>query len=346
MSTSTPVFKNDLLLRALRGSEITRPPVWVMRQAGRYLPEYREVRSKADFFSMVQSPRTACEVTLQPIRRYGMDAAIIFSDILVIPQALGLEVTMHEGEGPQFPTPIADPRDLERLRTPNLAQDLGYVCEAIRLTVQSLNNEIPLLGFAGAPWTLLAYMCGSSGSKSFGRAKRFLYQHRKSAHALLETLASATTAYLKLQIEAGASAVQLFDSWAGELGPDDFCEFSLPYLKHIIQEVNPCAPVILFAKGAAWALEQLADCGPAALGLDWTVHPEEARRRVPHITLQGNLDPSVLHAPAAELQSRTEQMLRRFGKQRYIANLGHGITPEVDPAQLEIFVRTIQNFSW
>ena len=343
MTTSN--YKNDLLLRALRGDEVPRPPVWVMRQAGRYLPEYREIRKKADFFTMVQSPVIACEVTMQPIRRYHMDAAIIFSDILVIPQALGLDVTMHEGEGPQFPHPISTQQDLERLSTPQLEHSLAYVFDAIRLTVQTLEGQVPLLGFAGAPWTLLAYMCGSSGAKSFGKAKRFLYEHRSCAHTLLEKLATVTAHYLKLQLQAGAAAVQLFDSWAGELGPDDFNEFSLPYLKHIVQEVSASGPVILFAKGASFALESLAECKPAALGLDWTIHPEDARRRVPHLALQGNLDPSLLFAHPNELRERTQQMIRRFGKRSYITNLGHGITPDVDPEQLAVFIETVKNFT-
>lgn len=339
------LYKNDLLLKALRGEPVERPPVWLMRQAGRYLPEYREVRSKADFFTMVQTPLIACEITLQPIRRFQMDAAIIFSDILVIAQALGFTVTMHEGEGPQFPQPLCAPEDLERVRKPHIETDLSYVFEAIRLTVQNLNAQIPLLGFAGAPWTLLAYMCGSSGSKSFGKAKRFLYQHRESAHHLLETLSEVTTQYLIAQLKAGAAAVQLFDSWAGELGPDDFMEFSFPYLKYIAQNVSKHGPLILFAKGASFALEELAGCGAAAIGLDWTVHPEEARRRAPQITLQGNLDPSLLYAKPEELKLRTEQMLKRFGKRSYIVNLGHGISPDVNPAQVELFLRTVQSFS-
>ncbi len=338
--------KNDLLLRALRGEDLERAPVWMMRQAGRYLPEYRAVRAKSDFFGMVQTPELAAEVTIQPVRRFGVDAAIIFSDILVIPQALGLTVEMREHEGPEFLDPIQTASDLSRLKSSDVQHNLSYVFEAISLTVKELQNEIPLIGFAGAPFTILMYMTKGKGSRAFSRSKRFLYENPAAAHEILERISQVTSEYLIAQVKAGASALQLFDSWAGLVSPDDYREFSLPYLAKIIEKVREHAPVIVFAKDASWALKELSRIGASALGLDWTVEPGLARKAAPELTLQGNLDPTLLYAPKDEIRARTKKMLEAFGKRGYIANLGHGLLPDHDPEHVKVFVDTVKEHVW
>jgi uroporphyrinogen decarboxylase len=339
---------NDLFLRACRREPVERPPVWMMRQAGRYLPEYREVRARADFLTMVHTPELAARVTLQPVDILGVDAAIIFSDILVVPAAMGMALTVEEGTGPRFHDPISSPRDLERLRDLDIERDLGYVLEALQLARAELRGRVPLIGFAGAPWTLMSYMVEGSGTRTFTRAKRFLVEQPRSAHALLGRLAAAVGRFLEAQVAAGAQAVQLFDSWAAALGPRDFREFALPYLAEAARAAgNAGVPVIAFAPGAGWALEEIATAtGADVIGVDWQTDAGEARRRLGpmEVALQGNLDPTWLYAPPAEIERRTQAMLEAFGGVGHVANLGHGILPDVQVEHALAFVRAVQGW--
>jgi len=337
---------NDLFLRACRREPVERPPVWMMRQAGRYLPEYRAVRARADFLTMVHTPELAARVTLQPVDILGVDAAIIFSDILVVPAAMGMGLTVEEGTGPRFQDPIGSPGDLERLRDVDVERDLGYVLEALRLTRAELRGRVPLIGFAGAPWTLMSYMVEGAGTRTFTRAKRFLVEQPNSAHALLGRLAATVGRFLEAQVAAGAQAVQLFDSWAAALGPRDFREFALPYLAETVRAArNAGVPVIAFAPGAGWALEEIATAtGADVIGVDWQTDAAEARRRLATtpVALQGNLDPAWLYAPPSEVERRTHAMLEAFGGVGHIANLGHGILPDVPVEHAAAFVRAVQ----
>ena len=300
---------NDLFLRALRREPVERTPVWMMRQAGRYLPQYRAVRSGSDFLTMCRTPALAAEVTLQPIDLIGVDAAIIFSDILVVPEAMGCFLTLDEGVGPQFPTPIRSASAVAGLRTVDPVTDLGYVLDALRLVKKELAGRVPLIGFAGAPWTLASYMVEGKGTKQFAVAKRMLFEQPATAHALLDKLADAVGAYCRAQVEAGAQAIQLFDSWAGALGPVEFREFALPYLARAAKEAKKAgAPVIVFAPGASWALDEIADATQAdAIGVDWHISPSAARSKLGNraVAVQGNLDPTTLYAPIAEIERRT-----------------------------------------
>jgi uroporphyrinogen decarboxylase len=337
---------NDLFLRACRREPVERPPVWMMRQAGRYLPEYRAVRARADFLTMVHTPELAARVTLQPVDILGVDAAIIFSDILVVPAAMGLGLTVEEGTGPRFHDPIGSPGDLERLRDVDVERDLGYVLEALRLTRAELRGRVPLIGFAGAPWTLMSYMVEGAGTRTFTRAKRFLVEQPSGAHALLGRLAATVGRFLEAQVAAGAQAVQLFDSWAAALGPRDFREFALPYLAEAVRAArNAGVPVIAFAPGAGWALEEIATAtGADVIGVDWQTDAADARRRLAttRVALQGNLDPAWLYAPPSEIERRTQAMLEAFGGVGHIANLGHGILPDVPVEHAAAFVRAVQ----
>ena len=325
-----------------------RPPVWMMRQAGRYLPEYRAVRARADFLTMVRTPELAVEVTLQPVDLLGVDAAIIFSDILVVPQAMGMTLTVEEGTGPRFHDPVASPRDLDRLRDVDVGRDLGYVLDALRLARSGLGGRVPLIGFAGAPWTLMSYMVEGSGTRTFTRAKRFLVEQPKSAHALLERLAGIVGRFLAAQVSAGAQAVQLFDSWAAALGPRDFREFALPYLVEAVRMAKAAgAPVIAFAPGAGWALEEIADATKAdVIGVDWQTDAADARRRLANrkVALQGNLDPTWLYAEPALIRDRTHAMLDAFDGTGHVANLGHGILPDVPVAHAAAFVAAVKEW--
>ncbi len=325
-----------------------RPPVWMMRQAGRYLPEYRAVRARADFLTMVRTPELAVEVTLQPVDLLGVDAAIIFSDILVVPQAMGMTLTVEEGTGPRFHDPVASPRDLDRLREVDVGRDLGYVLDALRLARSGLGGRVPLIGFAGAPWTLMSYMVEGSGTRTFTRAKRFLVEQPKSAHALLGRLAGIVGRFLAAQVSAGAQAVQLFDSWAAALGPRDFREFALPYLVEAVRMAKAAgAPVIAFAPGAGWALEEIADATKAdVIGVDWQTDAADARRRLGNrrVALQGNLDPTWLYAEPALIRDRTHAMLDAFGGTGHVANLGHGILPDVPVAHAAAFVAAVKEW--
>jgi uroporphyrinogen decarboxylase len=337
---------SDLFLRACRREPTERPPVWMMRQAGRYLPEYRAVRQRADFLTMVRTPELAVEVTLQPVDIIGVDAAIIFSDILVVPQAMGMDLTVDEGVGPRFGAPIRTAADLERLRDPVIDEGLGYVLDAIRLARKELEGKVPLIGFAGAPWTLMSYMVEGMGTKTFHVAKRFLMEQPERAHALLHRLAMVVGAFLKAQVRAGAQAVQLFDSWAGALGPSDFREFALPYLAKAVRIAREAgAPVIAFAPGAGWALEEIAAAtGAEVIGVDWQTEPHAARRRLLDrgVALQGNLDPAWLYASPGIVRERTWAMLAAFGGRGHIANLGHGILPDVPVENAKAFVDAVK----
>ena len=320
----------------------------MMRQAGRYLPQYRAVRARADFLTMVRTPELAAEVTLQPVDILGVDAAIVFSDILVVPEAMGMALSVEEGTGPRFHHPIAAPADLERMRQVDVTRDLAYVLDAIRLSCARLGGRVPLIGFAGAPWTLMSYMVEGSGTRTFTRAKRFLVEHPRTAHELLGRLARTVGRFLEAQLAAGAQAVQLFDSWAAALGPRDFREFALPYLADAARPaVEAGVPVIAFAPGAGWALEEIAAATRApVIGVDWQTDAGEARRRLERadVALQGNLDPTWLFAPPEEIRRRTNAMLESFGGRGHIANLGHGILPDVPVEHAAAFVNTVKEW--
>jgi uroporphyrinogen decarboxylase len=338
-------LKNDLLLQALRGDELSRPPVWMMRQAGRYLPDYIKLRQKYDFFTRVETPELACEITLQPVDQVGVDAAIIFSDILVIPQAMGMEVLMEEGKGPLLPQVVKTEADIDALTTTDTAERLNYVMQALSLTKSELNGRVPLIGFAGAPWTLLCYMVEGKGSKTFDKAKQFCFTQPELAHKLLQKITDVTIAYLKAQAKAGADLVQVFDSWSGMLSPADFKIFAQPYLVQIADAVSADVPVILFPKGSWYALEDLSKTSAAGLGLDWSVTPSLARQLTGNnITLQGNFDPSKLLAPIPQIKKEVKEMIDGFGTRRYVANLGHGILPNVPVDHARAFVDAVKEY--
>ncbi|MFH5833809.1 uroporphyrinogen decarboxylase [Halalkalibaculum sp. DA3122] len=345
MKETFPALKNDLFLRALRGEEVERPPVWMMRQAGRYLPQYMKIREKYSFFERVETPELACEITLQPIDELEPDAAIIFSDILTVPQALGIDVELVSGKGPVLHNPIESTDDAFAILSQDVPEKLHHVMEAITLTRNELNGRVPLIGFAGAPWTLFCYMVQGEGSKNFDKAKAFLYQHPNAARHVLKELTRATIDYLRAQVEAGAQAVQVFDSWAGLLGPEDFNEWAMPSLMEIAEEIDE-VPVILFAKGSWYALERLSfRSNAAALGIDWTITPEYAREATRNrLTLQGNLDPTKLLGPIDDIKRQTRRMIERFGKDKYIANLGHGILPNVPVDHARAFIDTVKEY--
>ena len=338
-------LKNNLLLRALNNEAMERPPVWMMRQAGRYLPDYIKLRNKYDFFTRVQTPELACEITLQPIDQVGVDAAIIFSDILVIPQAMGMEVLMEEGKGPSLPKVIRTEKDIEALITEGVEDSLDYVMNALALTKKELNGRVPLIGFAGAPWTLLCYMIEGKGSKTWDKAKQFAYTEPALAKLLLQKITNTTIAYLKAQAKAGADIVQVFDSWAGSLSPEDFKHFSAPYLVQIADALKDEVPVILFPKGSWYALEDLSFSSAKGIGIDWTLSPAMARKFSGNrITLQGNFDPAKLLAPVPQIKKWVKEMIDGFGTRQYIANLGHGITPNVPVDHARAFVDAVKEY--
>jgi uroporphyrinogen decarboxylase len=338
-------LKNDLLLRALRQEKVDRPPVWMMRQAGRYLPDYMKLKEKYSFFERCQTPELAAEITIQPIEQVGVDAAIIFSDILVVPQAMGLEVQMVEGKGPYLPAPVKTHDDLKRLRKPDVYESLGYVFDALALTKETLDGRVPLIGFAGAPWTILCYMVQGKGSKTFDEAKSFCFTQPQTAHALLQMITDTTIEYLKGQAKAGADVVQIFDSWGGLLSPRDFEEFSLKYIRQIVSALKDEVLTIVFAKGAWFALESMSGTGTNALGVDWCVAPQIARKLSgTKVTIQGNFDPAKLLAPTAVIKKEVTQMIDAFGTQNYIANLGHGILPNVPVDHARAFVDAVKEY--
>jgi uroporphyrinogen decarboxylase len=346
-------LKNDRLIRALLRQPVDRTPVWIMRQAGRYLPEYLETRAQAgSFMNLCQAPELACEVTLQPLRRFDLDAAIIFSDILTIPDAMGLGLYFATGEGPRFERPLETVRDIENLPRPDVSESLGYVMDAVALTRREIGGKVPLIGFSGSPWTLATYMVEGGSSKTFGKVKKLIYQEPEAAHLLLDRLADTVTDYLNAQVEAGAQALQIFDTWGGALSFDAYREFSLRYMTRIVEGLQRenegrRVPVILFSKGCNTQLEALADSGCDALGVDWTVTLDEARRRVgERVALQGNLDPSVLLAQPEVIRKEAERTLASFGAgEGHVFNLGHGITPDVDPGHLAALIDAVGELS-
>jgi uroporphyrinogen decarboxylase len=340
-------------LRALKRERVDCTPVWIMRQAGRYLPEYRATRARAgSFVNLCKTPELACEVTLQPIARYPLDAAILFSDILTIPDAMGLGLSVNEGEGPRLARPLRTRADIDALGVPDPETDLRYVMDAVRLIRRELRERVPLIGFAGSPWTLACYMIEGEGSSSFARAKALAWDDPASLHALLDVVARSVARYLAAQAAASAQALMVFDTWGGLLAPDLFREFSLRYLAQIAQSlqsdnVAKHVPLILFSKGANAHLEALADSGCAALGLDWTIGLGDARARVgDRVALQGNVDPSVLLASPEAIRAEVRKALASFGPHPgHVFNLGHGITPDVDPEHLRVLVDAVHELS-
>ncbi|MEL7118892.1 MAG: uroporphyrinogen decarboxylase [Bacteroidota bacterium] len=340
-------YKNDLFLRTARGEAVERPPVWLMRQAGRILPQYRAIRSRlSGFKELVETPELAAEVTIQPVDELDVDAAIIFSDILVIPEAMGLEYELVEKKGPLFPKTIQNKSDIDQLLSGEAAAErLEYVYDAIAVTVAGLEGRVPLIGFSGAPWTLLAYMIEGQGSKTFSKAKRFLYQEPDLAHQLLEKITSSIIFYLKEKINAGVALVQIFDSWAGILGPEQYKTFSLPYINQIASAIHE-APVTVFAKGAWFALEELKSTDCQVIGLDWNTDPILARNIFGNEkVLQGNLDPCQLYASEEQIQTAALNMINAFGS-KHIVNLGHGVYPDTPLNGVKAFVNTVKSFRY
>lgn len=348
----TPL-KNDRFLRALLKQPVDVTPVWMMRQAGRYLPEYRATREKAgDFMGLCTNPEMACEVTMQPLERYALDAAILFSDILTIPDAMGLGLYFETGEGPKFKKVIRTEADINALKVVNPEKDLPYVLNAVKTIRRELNGRVPLIGFSGSPWTLATYMIEGGSSRDFRRAKEMLYNQPQVMHRLLDLLADSVIAYLNAQIQSGAQAVQIFDTWGGALSHSAYLEFSLKYMDKIVKGLikeneGRQVPVILFTKGGGQWLEAMADTGATALGLDWTTDIAVARRRVgDRVALQGNMDPSILYASHERIQQEVASILKLYGQgSGHVFNLGHGITPEVDPVNAGIFIDAVHNLS-
>jgi len=346
-------LKNDRFLKALARQPVDRTPIWMMRQAGRYLPEYRATRSQAgDFMSLCKNTELACEVTLQPLERYDLDAAILFSDILTIPDAMGLGLYFEEGEGPKFRKPVRTEADIEQLNVVDTASDLAYVTDAVAMIRRELHGRVPLIGFSGSPWTLATYMIEGQSSRDFARAKTMLYTQPELMHQLLDKLALSVIDYLNAQISAGAQVVQIFDTWGGALSHAAYLEFSLAYMQKIVSGLIKHAegrdvPVILFTKGGGHWLEAMAETGCDALGLDWTVDIGAARARVGNqVALQGNMDPAVLRSDPARIEAEVATILQSFGTgSGHIFNLGHGITPDIDPAHAKIFIDAVHKFS-
>lgn len=338
-------LQNDLFLRAARQEEVERAPVWMMRQAGRILKEYREVRAKAgSFIKLAKTPEMAAEVTLQPVDILGVDAAIIFSDILVIPEAMGLPYEMIEKKGPFFPKTVKSKNDIDALRVDEVEHSLAYVTDAIKIVKKELHGRVPLIGFAGAPFTIFCYMIEGQGSKTFSAAKKMLYTEPDLSHQLLQKITTTTIHYLQAQIAAGADLVQVFDSWAGILSPKQYSEFALPYISQICDAITN-VPKTVFAKGAYFAREEIGKLNCEVVGLDWNMNIAESRKLIPNKTLQGNLDPCVLYGTFAEIEKNTKEMLSSFGRQKYIANLGHGVYPDTNPEHVKCFIETVKAYS-
>ena len=348
----TEPLKNDLLLRALLREPTPRRPIWLMRQAGRYLPEYRATRTRAGgFLEMCTNPEIACEITLQPVDRYPLDAAILFSDILTIPHAMDLGLEFEAGEGPKFDRPVRSAADITRLPVPDPGSDLKYVVDAVARVRRELKGRIPLIGFAGSPWTVATYMVEGGGSKTFGIIKRMMYESPRDLHRLLEVLAKSTILYLNAQIAAGAQAVMLFDTWGGVLTPAQYEEFSLRYMAQVVDALTRKSegrrvPNIVFTKGGGAWLDKIAATGCDAAGVDWTTDLGDARKAVGgRVALQGNLDPSALFAPPEVLRTEALRVLEDYGAgPGHVFNLGHGITPDVDPERVALLVKTVQEW--
>ena len=344
---------NDRLLRALRREPVDRTPVWIMRQAGRYLPEYRRVRAEAgSFMGLCRNPELACKVTLQPLERFPLDAAILFSDILTVPDAMGLGLYFAEGEGPRFERPVRDLRDIANLPQPDVADELRYVTDAVALIRRELTGRVPLIGFAGSPWTLATYMVEGGTSREFRRIKTLLYEHPQALHQLLEKVALAVADYLNAQIEAGAQALMIFDTWGGALAHEAYLEFSLDPVRQIIEQLRLDSargrvPLILFTKGGMPWLEAMADVGADALGLDWTTDIAKARACIgERVALQGNLDPCVLYAAPTVIRREVQRVLEAFGPHPgHVFNLGHGVHPEIDPDHVSTMIEAVHEFS-
>jgi len=346
-------LKNDRFLRALAKQPVDVTPVWMMRQAGRYLPEYRESRARAgDFMSLCMNPEFACEVTMQPLERYPLDAAILFSDILTIPDAMGLGLYFETGEGPRFKKTVRSAADVDALIVPDPIKDLGYVMDAVTTIRRELNGRVPLIGFAGSPWTLATYMVEGGSSKDFRRAKALAFNEPEVMHRLLDKLAASVTSYLNGQIRAGAQAVQIFDTWGGALSHTAYREFSLNYMQKIVDGLIREAdgrevPVILFTKNGGQWLESIAATGATAVGLDWTTDIGQARARIgDKVALQGNMDPTMLYASPKRIRQEVAAILQSYGEGTgHIFNLGHGITPEVDPVNAGVFIEAVHELS-
>lgn len=346
-------LKNDRLIRALLRKPVDSTPVWVMRQAGRYLPEYRATREKAgSFMDLCKNPELACEVTLQPLNRFSLDAAILFSDILTIPDAMGLGLYFTEGEGPRFENPINTAKDIEKLGVPDPETELRYVIDAVRLIKTELDGRVPLIGFSGSPWTLATYMVEGGSTKLFKKIKTMMYNDPALLHQLLDTVSQAVTNYLNAQINAGAQVIMIFDTWGGTLSTRDYQDFSLHYMQNILsnlqREMNgERIPIILFTKGGGQWLEKIASSGCDAVGLDWTIELGEARKRVgDQVALQGNMDPCVLYASPDRIQQEVARVLESFGSGTgHIFNLGHGIHPEINPEHMQAMIQAVHDLS-
>ena len=338
-------YKNDLILRAARGEKVERTPVWLMRQAGRILKEYRDIRNNlSGFKELVETPELAAEVTIQPVDILGVDAAIIFSDILVVPEAMGLPYQMIEKKGPWFEHTVQSMEDVNKLIVPDAYDHLNYTLEAIKHTVKELNGRVPVIGFAGAPWTIFSYMVEGSGSKTFSRAKKMLYTEPELSHKLLQKITDTTIAYLKAQIECGAAMVQVFDSWAGILSPMQYKTFALPYIEQICDAIQN-VPVTVFAKGAYFVRKELGTLNCRTIGLDWNMDITESRELIgTDKTLQGNLDPCVLYGSADQIKKATNDMLAQFEGHPHIANLGHGVYPDIKPDAVKSFIEAVKSY--
>ena len=340
------MLKNDLFLKALNGETVNRPPVWMMRQAGRYLPDFMKLKAKYEFFTRCQTPELATEITIMPIDQIGPDAAILFSDILVVLQAMQIPVEMKDGIGPWIPNPIRSSEQVSQVIVPDIHEHLGYVLDAVKMTKQALNDRVPLIGFAGSPWTLLCYAVQGQGSKNFDIAKGFCFSQPEAAHALLQKITDTTIAYLKEKVKAGVHAVQVFDSWGGLLSPDDYSIFSWPYIQQIIDALKEDIPGIVFGKGCWFALNEMGRSGASALGVDWTCTARNARYLSGgQITLQGNFDPSRLLSPIPEIKAGVHKMINEFGKDKYIVNLGHGILPNIPVDHAKAFVDAVKEYT-
>ena len=339
-------MKNDLFLRALKGEKVDRPPVWMMRQAGRYLPDFMKIKRKYDFFTRCQTPELATEITLMPINQVGPDAAIIFSDILVVLQAMGIKVEMKDNIGPWINSPIRKNDDIKKVRVPEVKAELDYVFKAIKMSKKELNENVPLIGFAGSPWTLLCYAVQGRGSKDFNLAKEFCFSQSEYSKILLQKITETTISYLKEQVNSGVNAIQIFDSWGGLLSPIDYKVFSWKYIDQIIKELSPLIPVIVFGKGCWFHLNKISKSKVSAIGIDWTCSARNARYLTGgKITLQGNLDPSKLLSPINEIKKSVKNMIDEFGKDNYIVNLGHGILPNTPVDNAKAFIDSVKEYN-
>lgn len=340
-------LKNNRFLKALARQPVDKTPIWIMRQAGRYLPEYRALREHYDFMTVCKTPELACEVALQPLARFDLDAAIVFSDILTIPDAMGLGLSFQQNHGPVFARPLQNQRDIENLSVPDMSDDLGYVADAVAILVKELAGKIPVIGFSGSPWTLASYMVEGASSKEFKKIKKLMFEQPQLLHQLLKVLADSVTAYLSAQIAAGASAVMIFDSWGGVLSTPAYLQFSLHYMKLILDGLNNQVPVILFTKSGGQWLEYIVSTGCDAISLDWTVDLGKARQQVNgKVALQGNMDPQVLYASPARIREEVSTILKSYGSvPGHIFNLGHGISPDVNPERVAVLVDAVHELS-